>query len=107
MVAEQKSSSCEVLKGWSWLPFHPCTHLCLEKWFRLTDLADGSPPRTLSVVGDDNLRGRVCELWEWYCKTVTGPQLYLTAWPSGLYINTLSRVGYPVADYLGLCDADV
>ena len=32
---------------------------CLEKWFRLTDLADGSPPRTLSVVGDDNTRERV------------------------------------------------
>ena len=23
---EQKSSSCEELKGWSWLPFHRCTH---------------------------------------------------------------------------------
>ena len=33
---------------------------CLEKWFRLTDLADGSPPRTLSVVGDDKTRERVC-----------------------------------------------
>ena len=67
---------------------------CLEKWFRLTDLADGSPPRTLSVIGDDNPRERVCEWWEWYCKTVTGPQLYLTAWPSGLDINTLSRVSF-------------
>ena len=34
-------------------------------------------------------------------QTVTGPQLYLTAWPSGLDINTLSRVGNPIAVYLG------
>ena len=33
----------------------------------------------LSVVGDDPPRERVCEWGEWYCKTVTGPQLYLTA----------------------------
>ena len=24
--AEQKSSRCEDLKGWSWLPFHRCSH---------------------------------------------------------------------------------
>ena len=34
-------------------------------------------------------------------QTVTGPQLDLTAWSSGLDINTLSRVGNPIADYLG------
>ena len=67
---------------------------CLEKWFRLTDLADGSPPRTLSVVGDDNPRERVCEWWEWYCKTVTGPQLALPHSLVKWTLPPLSRVSF-------------
>ena len=40
---------------WSWLPFHPCTHV-LEKWFRLTVIGGGSPPQRNLAVGDDKLR---------------------------------------------------
>ena len=55
LFAEQKSSSCEGLMAWSWLPFHPCTHV-LEKWFRPTVIGGGSPPQRNLGVGDDNLR---------------------------------------------------
>ena len=40
---------------WSWIPFHPCTHV-LEKWFHLTVIGGGSPPQRNLAVGDDNLR---------------------------------------------------
>ena len=33
---------------------------CLEKWFRLTDLADGSPPRTLSLSSAMTTQGNAC-----------------------------------------------
>ena len=62
--------------AWSWLPFHPCTHV-LEKWFRPTVIGGGSPPQRNLAVGDDNLRPGTCVKCGSGIATVTGPQLAL------------------------------
>ena len=54
LFAEQKSSRCEDLKGWSWLPLHRCTHEPREVVSSDRPRGMGSPPqRIFSVVGDD------------------------------------------------------
>ena len=59
LFAEQKSSRCEGLKGWSWLPFHRCTHEPREVVSSDRPRGGSPPQRNLSVVGDDNPGMRV------------------------------------------------
>ena len=59
---EQKSSSCEELKGWSWLPFHRCTHEPREVVSSDRPRGGSPPQRNTSLSSAMTLRGRVCEI---------------------------------------------
>ena len=60
-----------------------------------------------SVVGDDKTRERVCEIMVGVVlQNSDGSPTCFTSQSGQVDITTPVSVGYPIAVYLGLCDAD-